>query len=387
MYEEKKFVAKKINWFAVILKLLLLILLVLLVSYLIYLFKNKDDDKVKGKSMNDNLQTLKEEYIKYFNEENLPKYENQRVKVNLEDLIENNDLKGIYDINGIECSTQSSYGQITKIDNFYYNLKVYLKCKNEADSILTTVSKETLINSKVEKKTTKKNNNSNTNKNNTNKNNTNNNNNNNTNTNSNTNNTNTNTNINTNTNNNNNTNNNSTTTKKNTGTTQSSKTTTKSSKSSSSSSSSSSSKTSTTTTSTSQTVAISEHFGSSSSSSSSSSNGGVTRTYLYTEYKMVKYGDASTTEPTSGEFISYNYPIVYNKYCYNKDMYNCDVIAKADKFKAQIDDALNRGATEIYDHTEYVTIYVKIIDTKWSKTQTLEGYEYSGTYKDIYKTN
>lgn len=416
MYEDKKFVAKKINWFAVILKLLLLILLILLISYLIYLFKNNNsNNKVKGKSMDDNLQTLKQEYIKYFDEENLPKYENQRVKVSLDELIENKQIKGIYDKNGNECSTQSSYGQITKIDNYYYNLKVYLKCKNEADSILTTISKDTLLNSKVEKKNNKKTNNNNNNNTNNNNTNTNTNNNNNTNTNTNTNNTNSNTNNNTNSTSTNTTqkSNSGTTTTKNTSKSNSGAVKTSSSssssssrssssssytKTSSSSSSSSSSSYSTTTT----TVTIKEgtsQTGTSTSSSTSSQTSTSTtneidankimndpNNYLYTEYKMVKYGEASTTKPTSGEYETYTYKIVYNRYCYNQDMYNCDKIAKVPEYEDEINSALIRGAKEIYDHTDYVTVYIKIIDTKWSRTNTLEGYEYTGTYKDIYKT-
>ena len=43
-----------------------------------------------------------------------------------------------------------------------------------------------------------------------------------------------------------------------------------------------------------------------------------------------------------------------------------------------------QGFEEEYYKTEYKTIY-RTADCIWSKEQHVDGYEYTGTYKEIYK--
>ena len=75
--------------------------------------------------------------------------------------------------------------------------------------------------------------------------------------------------------------------------------------------------------------------------------------------------------------------IKFNKYCPAPDYENCHIIASEDTQHTKY--YLMQGFEEIYDHTEYVKIY-RTADCIWSKEQHVDGYEYTGTYKEIYKT-
>ena len=416
MYEEKKYVRKNVKWTSVFLKLLLLFLVIFLIWFIAIKIKNHaSEGKNKsdnGNSMSENLNYLKKQYIKYFNEDNIPKYVNAKVRVPLSDLIEAKASKEIYDKNKVKCSSTSSYGQLMKIDNTNYNLKVYLKCKNEADSILVTITKDEILNNKIKTKKTTNNNNTNNTNNSNNTNNT-----------TNTNNTNNTTNTNNTSNSNNTTNTTTTNTTKKTTTTSNSGSSSSRTSSSSSSSSSSSKTSYSSSSSSSSSYSYSQSSSGSSTSSSTSTtvtktttgkdngNGTVTITetttdsngntsststtvpvneieteqrYVYTEYQLYKLGDAQTTKP-NGNYIPYNYTVKYYKYCINKDMYNCDrKIAKVAQNKNLIDSLLAQGYQEIFDYEDTITLYIPILDEVWSRTKEKAGYTYSGHYRNHY---
>ena len=86
MYEEKRFIKRKINWVSVLLKLLLLFLVVFLIWFLIFGRKNDNKPAKKGKSMEDNLKVLKKDSIKYFDKDKLPKNIGEVKKVTLEEI-------------------------------------------------------------------------------------------------------------------------------------------------------------------------------------------------------------------------------------------------------------------------------------------------------------
>ena len=165
MYEEKRFIKRKINWVSVLLKLLLLFLVVFLIWFLIFGRKNDNKPAKNGKSMEDNLKVLKKDSIKYFDKDKLPKNIGEVKRVTLEEMIKNKATKEVIDKNGKECSKTSSYSQVTKVDENNYSLKVYIKCKNEADSIITSIStgKKTNKNNNTSTNNNKTNNNTNNN--------------------------------------------------------------------------------------------------------------------------------------------------------------------------------------------------------------------------------
>ena len=354
MYEEKRFIKRKINWFSVFLKVLLLFLVIFLIWFLIFGRKTSNKPAKKGQSMEDNLKNYKKDSVKYFTEDKLPKDIGEVKKVTLEEMIKDKATKEIIDKNGNKCSTKSSYSQVTKVEDNNYTLKVYIKCKNEADSVLTTIS------TGKKKTTTKTNNNKTTN----NTKNTNNNN---------------NTNSNTNT-------NNSTNTKK-TNTKTSSSSTTKTTKETSIVEVKSNTNTNTNSNSNNNTtVAANTNTNTNTTTQTSTTQEFVPTkdNLLYTEYELIKYGEWTTTKPESGRYKVQKLSVVVNKYCYGSDKYNCHTIPKTDKYKDEIDFLLKQGYTEIYDHTNSTYVYLPY-ETIWSKTKDVEGYTYTGNYRDVHK--
>lgn len=344
MYEDKRFIGKKVRWSSVFLKLLLLILILTLVWFIIYHKKTTVKKSPKGNDMTENLKYFKDNAKKYFTDDKLPIYNNSKVKVTLDEIIKEKGIKPIIDKNGEACSIYSSYAQVTKVNDENYTLKVYLKCKNEADSILTTIKKS----NKNNKNNNKVNNNNDDKKNNASKD-----------------------------------DNKSSNGSKN----QNSNSNTSSNKSNSSKSSSSSSKSS----SKSSSSSSKSSSGSSSSSSSSSSSTVTivdttkpTQVLDYILYKHARYGEWTTDELKDNYQVS-SMRIKYYKYCTGNDYENCPVFAKVPEYMDQINSLLKQGYEEILVRTETITIY-RTADCIWSKEKSVDGYEYTGTYKEVYKT-
>ena len=393
MYEEKKFKNKKVNWISLLIKLVLLFLIVFLIWYIVNRKSgNNNSTKKLGDNISNNIKYLKDQYIKFFKKNDIPTNKNEELKVSLQELIDAKDSKIIYDKNGDKCSSTSSYGKLIKTSDDTYELKVYLKCKDEADSELYSIKYTEIID------TTKNNNgkdNNNNNKssddnksnkdNNNNKSNTSNSNNNSNKSNSSNKNTNTNTNSTTKT----NTNKTNTNTNTNTNTSTSSSTSTKTTTTSSSTSTSTTSSSKTTTTSTTSTnnngssVAVVEEKQIDVEKITSDPS-----RIVATEYLLYKLGDPTTNLPKDQKFISYEYKIQYYKYCNNEDLVNCHTgFAKNKANEQKIKDLISYGYTEYPDYTDTVTIYYPIIDEKWDQNKNKEEYIYSGESRTHYRVN
>ena len=432
MYEEKRFVRRRINWLSVLIKLLLLFLIVFLIWYFIIRKTGKSNTtKVKGYPITENLDYLKKEYIKYFDEKNIPKVINDEVTIKLSELIDNKKSREIYDKKGNKCSSSSSYGKVTKTDKDNYILKVYLKCKNEADSLVIPLTKKDIINNNVDvKNTNNQNNNNNTNnnnnsnnKNNNNKNNNNNNNNSNNNnktnnnkskntktitgkTNTNTNNTNTKKN---NTQNNNNksqsTNNNTSNTQKNTNTNtlnQNNNNNTNNNNASNNTQQSTKTNTKQNNNATNTNNSNTNTNNSNNANTNSNQNNKPApvdeskvdpekikkdpKNVVLKEYLMYKLGK-ETDEPIKGKkYITHEKQIQYYKYCIEGDMYNCHRnFAKTPENIGKIQNLLDRGFTEYPDYTKTIYTYVPILDELWSRTDKVDGYVFSGKTRTHYK--
>lgn len=371
MYEEKKRSNKKVYWISALIKLAILFLIVFAVWYFIIRINDKKSNPKKlGASMSDNITYLKKQYTKYFNEENAPKYKDAEAKVYLKELVETKNSKIIYDKNGEKCSTTSSYGRLVKNNDGNYELKIYLKCKNEADSELFIIKHSDIIDTtkndkndaadKENNKTVNDNNDSNKNAANSDK---------------------TNNNDITKTNNsskeNSNTNSNSTNksnnsanNKNNNASNQSSRVTTNTTTS-----------TNKNTNQTSTQVAIVEKEIDVNKITSDPSR------IVLTEYLLYKLGEGSYTVPNKKHII-YEKEVPYYKYCNNNDMQNCHRgFAKIPANEQAINDLLSYGYTEYLDYTDTITIYIPIVEEIWSSSQNKEGYIYSGQSRTHYRVN
>lgn len=368
MYEEKKRSNKRIRWISVLIKLAILFLVVFAVWYLIIRINNKKGSPKKlGASMSDNINYLKKQYTKYFNKENAPKYTDAESKIYLKELVETKNSKVIYDKNGEKCSSTSSYGKLVKNKDGNYQLKIYLKCKNEADSELFTIKHSEIIdatntsstddkkdNTKVIKDNdeSKKNNTTNDKANNTEISNS------------------------------SNATNQRSNTKTNNNTSKSNTSTTKQVQSNSNrTSNQNTSVTSTTTTKTTSQVAIVEKEINVKEITSDPNR------VVLTEYLLYKLGDLSYTVPDK-KHINYEVKIPYYKYCNNDDMQNCHTnFAKIPANEQAINDLLSFGYTEYLDYVDTVTVYFPIIEEVWSSSINKEGYIYSGQSRTHYRVN
>lgn len=164
MYEESK---KRFNWVSFLLKFILIILVVVLVIKLLpFNHDNNDSSKV----FNNNLSKLREVGNNYFNEDNVPDDDEEKI-VTLKTLIDEKKIDTLRDKDGKTCDTEKSYLKVFKI-SAGYELEVNLECGKEKDSTFSylgcfnkcenktaTTKKTTTKKATTTKKTTTKNNN------------------------------------------------------------------------------------------------------------------------------------------------------------------------------------------------------------------------------------
>lgn len=144
MYEEKN---SKFNHGNIIILILKLILVAIFIFILCWLFlKNNKQGVVSenNREFIDNINYMKESAKDYFSKNNLPQKNGEKVKLTLEDMI---DQKLILDFtnNGKSCSLKDSYVQVTKTEDNDYALKVNLKCGKTEDFIVTSMASKEVI--------------------------------------------------------------------------------------------------------------------------------------------------------------------------------------------------------------------------------------------------
>ncbi len=127
MYEESK---RKFNWIGFILKFILIILVVILVIKLLPF--DKDNDNSKSKVFTNNLNKLREVGSNYFNEDNLPADDEEKV-ITLEQLIKEGKIETLKDKDGKTCDNTKSYLKVFRI-SAGYELEINLECGKEKDS-------------------------------------------------------------------------------------------------------------------------------------------------------------------------------------------------------------------------------------------------------------
>lgn len=118
-----------------ILKLILIIIFVLLLMWLIPWPNN---DFLKNRVFNDNIQDMKNASLLYFTAERLPEELGQKKTLTLQEMIDLKLILPFVDKNGDSCDTDKSYVTIEKQKNEYV-LKVFLKCGEQEDYILVHV--------------------------------------------------------------------------------------------------------------------------------------------------------------------------------------------------------------------------------------------------------
>ena len=159
MYEESK---STFNWKGFILKFIIIIIVLVIVINLLPF--NKKSRVEQSKVFSNNMSKLKEVGNNYFNEDNIPKDE-EEVIITLDELVKENKIENLKDKNGNTCDAENSYLKVFKISVGYElevnlvcgeekdNSFIYLGCFNKCNSTTTTT---TTTKKTTTKKTTKK---------------------------------------------------------------------------------------------------------------------------------------------------------------------------------------------------------------------------------------
>ena len=126
-----------------------LILIIIFVLLLMWLLPMPNVKGIRNKVFSANLTEMKEAAIPYFTEGNLPTVEEESTTITLQEMIDNKLILPLTDKNGDKCSNKDSYVSITKKKESNYQLKVYLKCPEEQDYIVTNVGSYSYCNGTV----------------------------------------------------------------------------------------------------------------------------------------------------------------------------------------------------------------------------------------------
>ena len=133
MYEEKEY---NFNWVSLFIKVVIFVVFILLAVWLISRITFKNEDEINA-TFSDNLQTMKNVALEYFDGKNLPENDGDKVKLTLRQMIDM-DLVSAFTSDGESCDTEDSYVEAEKTDD-YYTIKVNLKCGDKEDYIYTTL--------------------------------------------------------------------------------------------------------------------------------------------------------------------------------------------------------------------------------------------------------
>lgn len=142
MYEEKSKRSIQINWKSLLIKLAILLVVVFLIIWIISLFKKNNNESNFGT----NLGLMRDAATEYFTGSKLPSEVNDKESITLKEMYSKKLLVEFKDENGNSCDTTNSYAEVTKIDEENYRLEVKLVCKNESDTIINTIKRQTTNN-------------------------------------------------------------------------------------------------------------------------------------------------------------------------------------------------------------------------------------------------
>lgn len=150
MYEEDKF---SINWFKIVVRLVLILLIVLLsIKLMTVLFGNKTNVK-ESSSLQESLSKMEQVSKEYFKGDKLPTEVGGVVEVSLDELIKEKLIKDIKDEKGKKCDYKKSAIKAIRLDD-KYQIKATLVCNNFNDYKNTFIK---IDNQKVKVTTTTKN--------------------------------------------------------------------------------------------------------------------------------------------------------------------------------------------------------------------------------------
>ncbi|MEG2351094.1 MAG: hypothetical protein RSA10_00305 [Bacilli bacterium] len=112
-----------------------LVLIIMFIFLLIWLFPVANLKPLNNQIFSDNLGRMKDVAKSYYTVERLPKEVNGKVRMSLEEMINNKLILPLTDSNGKYCSSKKSYIEVSKLQNEYV-IKTYLSCTDKTDYVL-----------------------------------------------------------------------------------------------------------------------------------------------------------------------------------------------------------------------------------------------------------
>ena len=128
----------KFNWVGLIIKIVIFIILILLA---IWVVSSTFTKKEKQNNFNDNFNFFNETALNYFEGENLPKEENEKITLTLNAMIKKGIINELVDQDGNVCDKNNSYIEAIKIDD-YYEITVKLICGSDEKVIKNKINGE-----------------------------------------------------------------------------------------------------------------------------------------------------------------------------------------------------------------------------------------------------
>ena len=137
MYEENNVTYRLgINWFDILVKIILLIVFVVI---LVVLFPKADLDVFYDSIYTNNINTMKEAAKSYYTVDRLPSTVGESTSMSLKEMVDNHMLIRFKDKDEKYCDETSSGVEVTKTSEDSYVLKVTLNCGDQKDFILETI--------------------------------------------------------------------------------------------------------------------------------------------------------------------------------------------------------------------------------------------------------
>jgi hypothetical protein len=137
MYEENNVTYRLgINWFDILVKIILLIVFVVI---LVVLFPKADLDVFYDSIYTNNINTMKEAAKSYYTVDRLPSTVGESTSMSLKEMVDNHMLIRFKDKDEKYCDETSSGVEVSKTSEDSYVLKVTLNCGDQKDFILETI--------------------------------------------------------------------------------------------------------------------------------------------------------------------------------------------------------------------------------------------------------
>ena len=128
----------RFNWIGLIIKVVIFIVLILLAIWVVSMTFNKGK---KESNFDDNFEKFNSAALNYFESDNLPTEENEKITLTLDAMIKKGIIDELLDQDGKACDKSNSYVEALKKDG-YYEITVKLICGDDEKNTKNKINEE-----------------------------------------------------------------------------------------------------------------------------------------------------------------------------------------------------------------------------------------------------